>query len=257
MFMEVLGIIIIIIVLILVMSSSGNKRNRIDTKTEKLLKELNADRKNEKANKDARYKQIYKDECSRHKFKTLDEIDAFVKQKRDDDYNYWGRNTIEYKVLMEMQRKLLNEEFEKIKADIIDCKYENFTISECIEYLSKIRMYNFVIDTDAKDKFIKHIEKTTHNILDYEIKDMSDKTKLIWLNARKREGRYVPDSIIEKVKNETVKEDDEASLIRERKNIMNNIGRNTENDIRTEYFKKLLDENTEQLKKYKDKKYIN
>lgn len=112
--MEVVFVILVIVFVFIIITNAGKKKEN-DVKNKTLynygssnlgkIAELNASRRAYDDQKEQRYQQIYNDCYKMHEFKSIAEIEEYIEDKRKYDDYYWSRNTIEYKVLMELTRK--------------------------------------------------------------------------------------------------------------------------------------------------------
>jgi hypothetical protein len=160
-----------------------------------------------------------------HRGKSLEQIQQFIKAKRDESWYYWENNRLEYKVLMELSREL-----EKSKADELRKIIESDQVFQLSysELLSNFRMisYNPHIYKSFNTKLlVDALEKVSFDKFHPQLITKTPSTVLRWLNAREKEGEYIPDKLKDIAAEMVKQESPEESYKRQRKSIQSNISK--------------------------------
>ena len=112
---------IIVVIFIAAVSKSTKKTpEKYIRYPDKIIKSDN-DRKQRIAN--GEHDDMYLAYKSYHQSKSLDQIQQYIKEKREESCYYWEDNRLEYKVLMELSRKL--ESIQNLEIKILKI-YQQF-----------------------------------------------------------------------------------------------------------------------------------
>src|SRR3989339_560952 len=77
----------------------------------------------------------YKDH---HKWKSLEKIEQYIKEKREESWHYWQDNRLEYKVLMELSREIETHRAEELQKTITSDQVYQLSYTELLEYFRMI-----------------------------------------------------------------------------------------------------------------------
>jgi len=257
-FLTVLLILIFIVVLNATKSTKGKRQSSLNThKTNYTLDDIKQSRAryDSQEEKDDRFKLLYSDYYQKHSRMGLEEISEYIEQKREEDDYYWGRNRIEYKVLMDISRKLHHERLESFRKRIESELPQDIPVHEALDMIHELKLKKHAVDDFCVKKFMEYIDNALIERYEIELKSYSKIRKVIWVNARINEGVYIPLQYKEMVEHEADFEKNNSIeyLKRERKNIQNKISKYKQSGDtdKVEAYIQRLEENTNKIKGFK------
>ena len=160
-----------------------------------------------------------------HKGKSLEQIEQYVKEKREEIWSYWQDNRLEYKVLMELSRELELIRNKEIKQLIESDGVFQLTYSKLIEYYRMIT-YNPQIYKGFNLSLLEEaLNIASFNKFHSQLITKTPSTAVKWLNARENEGEYISDELKEMAKELEKQETPKEVYKRTRKNIQSNISK--------------------------------
>lgn len=160
-----------------------------------------------------------------HKWKSLEQIEQYIKEKREESWRYWEYNRLEYKVLMELYRELEAIKNLEIKNLIESEQVYQLDYSKLLEYF-RIITYNPHIYKGFKINMLTEaLDKASYNRFYSELIQKAPSAALRWINARENEGEYIADKLKYIAEEIQKKESPEESYKRQRKNIQSNISK--------------------------------
>src|SRR5665647_319144 len=102
--MTIFIIVLVFVLLIIALSKIMPEGAKPMSKSERVIANLNKYRQNYSYRPSD---ELYASVTKQHSTKTLEQIDEYIEAHRKNNDPYWGRNRMEYKILMERQAFLL------------------------------------------------------------------------------------------------------------------------------------------------------
>lgn len=160
-----------------------------------------------------------------HKWKSLEQIEQYIKEKRKESWHYWQDNRLEYKVLMELSRELENHRAEELKKIIESDQVLQLSYNKLLEYF-RIITYNPHIYKGFNTRLLTEaLDKASFEKFHPELIIKTPSTALKWINARVKAGEYIADKLKDIAEEIQQNESPEEAYKRTRKNIQSNISK--------------------------------
>ncbi|NYP66712.1 hypothetical protein, partial [Escherichia coli] len=131
---------ILVIIIIVVIIAAVSKRNK---KTpEKYIRYPDSIIKSDNETKvriaNGEHDDMYFAYKDHHKWKSLEQIGQYIKQKRGESWHYWQDNRLDYKVLKELSSELENHRVEELKKIIESDQILQLGYKKLLEYFRMI-----------------------------------------------------------------------------------------------------------------------
>jgi len=160
-----------------------------------------------------------------HQGKSLQQIEKYIKDKREESWYYWENSRLEYKVLMDLSRELESIRNAELKELIESDQIFQYSYAKLLEYYRMI-IYNPHIYQEFKTNLlIEALEKSSFQKFNSELITKTPSTAVKWLNARENEGEYIADKLKDIAREIQQQESPDEAYKRQRKNIQSNISK--------------------------------
>jgi len=164
----------------------------------------------------------YKDH---HKWKSLEKIEQYIKEKREESWHYWQDNRLEYKVLMELSREIETHRAEELQKTITSDQVYQLSYTELLEYFRMITYNPHIYKGFNTKQLTQALEQASFEKFHPELITKTPSTALKWINARENAGEYIGNKLKDIAEEMQQKELPDEAYKRQRKNIQSNISK--------------------------------